>query len=140
MLIFVSCQLAIVNNIFAQNIKVTRFYELDTAAKAVTFQGTWETDQNGERCALIKINSNATDLIYDVGLLGVMRIEYGTNEVRLFVPHGVKYLKMSHKQYATFKYTFPHPIESGKVYQLYMNIVDNARNQDENTEGRLEIQ
>lgn len=129
-----NCQLAIINTILAQNINVTRFYELDTTAKAVSFQGTEVIDQNGERCALIKINTNATDLIYDVGLLGVMRIEHGTNEIRLFVPHGVKYLKISHKKYATYKYTFPHPIESGKVYQLYMNLVDEARGKDGKTE------
>ncbi len=127
-LIITSCQLAIVVNTLAQDIKVTRFYELDAAAKAVTFQGNEVTDQNGERCALIKINTNinSADFTYDVGLLGVMRVEHGTDEIRLFVPHGVKYLNISHKKYATLKYTFPHPIEKDRVYQMYMSVSGNA--------------
>ena len=58
----------------AQNISVTdfRLEEMDLTANQ---QGTTVLDQNGEKCALIKIFTNETGFTFDVGSLSVAKTE-----------------------------------------------------------------
>ena len=59
--------------LYAQNIVVESFVHLETDLTA-NLEGTIVYDQNGEKCALIKVRSNppAKGFTFDVGQLGIM--------------------------------------------------------------------
>ena len=62
--------LSITSLTFAQNLSVQSFYLAETDLTANT-QGTMVHDQNGNLCALIKVETTYDDFTFDVGVLGV---------------------------------------------------------------------
>ena len=104
----------------AQNVAVKSF-ELDETDVTANLQGTTVLDQNGEKCALIKIFTTATGFTFDVGSMGVQKVEQRTGEIWVYVPHGVKRLTMNHQLLGRMEYSFPMPIERARTY--YMELV-----------------
>ena len=71
-------------SIFAQNIVVESFVHVETDLTA-NLEGTTVLDQNGEKCALIKVRSNppTKDFIFDVGQLGIQEVRYDGPDIWL---------------------------------------------------------
>ena len=110
------CIYTVLNSI-AQNISVKSF-SLDETDVTANLDGTTKYDQNGEKCALIKIFTTATGLTFDVGSLGVVDIIQKPGEIWLYVPHGVRRLIMNHAQLGKCEYTFTIPVEKAHTYNM----------------------
>ena len=81
----------------AQNIAVKSFV-LDETDLTANTTGTIVLDQNGDKCALIKVETTQTGFTFDVGGLGVRKMEQKVGEIWLYVPEGVKRITISHQQ------------------------------------------
>lgn len=101
----------------AQNISVKSF-SLDETDVTANLQGTTVLDQNGEKCALIKVFTTATGFTFDVGSLGVQKVEQKTGEIWLYVPQGVRRLTMNHAQLGKCEYAFTIPVEKAHTYNM----------------------
>ncbi len=108
---------------FAQNIKVVSFKLLEndsTAEKAMVL------DQNGKKCALIRIKSNLSALSFDVGSLGIVKTEPWNLKRRenwLYVPDGIKRIDIFHERYGVLRgYDLGMSLKSGKTYFLELKI------------------
>ena len=70
-------------------------------------------DNDGEKCALLRIETTQTGFEFDVGRLGVQKVAYKTAEVWVYVPQGVRFITIRHKQLGqSEKYTFPFRLEA----------------------------
>lgn len=81
----------------AQKISVANFYLAETDLTANT-EGTIVYDQNGDKCALIKVETTQSGFSFDGGSLGIVKVEQHPGEMWLYVPHGLKRLTISHPQ------------------------------------------
>lgn len=101
----------------AQGISVAGFYLATNDLTANTY-GTEQFDQNGERCALIKIETTQKGFAFNVGTLGVTKVEDNhVGEVWVYVPRSVRRITIQHQQLGTLRdYYFPINIESGRTY------------------------
>ena len=100
----------------AQSLVVQSF---DPAPKDLTANtpGTMVKDQNGETCALIKVETVQKGFTFDVGILGVVDVVEHPAEIWVYVPFGVRKLTMQHPQLGMMRdYEIPCPIEKGRTY------------------------
>ena len=81
-------------------------------------QGTIVLDQNGEKCALIKIFTTETGFTFDVGSLGVAKTEQKVGEIWVYVPHGIKKINLSHPILQRLEYSIPIPIVKARTYEM----------------------
>lgn len=102
---------------WSQDMAVADF-SLDETDLTANLDGTTKYDQNGEKCALIKIFTTATGLTFDVGSLGVVEIIQKPGEIWLYVPHGVRRVTINHPQLGMCDYTFPTSIVKARTYRL----------------------
>ena len=105
----------------AQNINVASF-NLDPKDLTANLEGTTVYDQNGQKCALIRIQTTQKGFSFDVGSLGVQKVDDNkVGEIWLYVPEGVKRLTMRHAQLGTLeKWPFPINIMGSKTYMMYI--------------------
>ena len=76
-----------------------------------------EHDQNGNLCALIKVENTLNGFSFNVGSLGVTAVRRVGGEIWVYVPFGVKRITISHPQLGVLRdYPFPCPIERGRTY------------------------
>ena len=107
----------------AQSISVKEFYcaENDLTAR---YHGTSVEDQNGNICALIKVETIEKGLwSFDVGALGVTKTEFQNAnhpaEIWVYVPFGVTWISIQHEQLGKLsRYNFPCSIEKGCTYVM----------------------
>lgn len=100
---------------YGQNISVASFRLAETDLTA-NQAGTIVYDQNGEKCALIRIQTTQTGFAFDVGSLGVMKTEYKTAEVWVYVPFGVRRITIRHQLLGSTTYDFMIPIQKARTY------------------------
>ena len=106
------------STVTAQNLAVADFYA-DVTDQTANSYGTTVTDQNGEKCALIKVESTLTGLTFDIGSLGVTEVKQKAGEVWVYVPHGAKHITIGHAKMGMVRnYYFTEKIESARVYVL----------------------
>ena len=105
--------------VMAQSMSVTSF-ELDEMALTASSPDTKVIDQNGETCALIRIQTKVKGLSFDVGLLGITKTEDNhAGEVWVYVPRGVKYMTIRRDGFDPVeRYRFPVSIEQGRTYVM----------------------
>ena len=101
----------------AQSIKVKSFVYDE---KDLTPQIEKVIDQNGETCALIRIQTIDKGFVFDVGLLGVTKTDDNhVGEVWVYVPRGVKFMTIRHPKYGTLsRYPFPMSIMQARTYVM----------------------
>ena len=76
-------------------------------------------DQNGNTCALLKIQTSQMGFTFDVGSLGVTKTEQHTGEIWVYVPFGVRRISIHHQQLGHLNdYYFPCSIEKGRTYRM----------------------
>ena len=80
---------------YSQKMSVESF-KLDETDLTANLAGTTVLDQNGEKCALIKIFTTETGFSFDVGSLGVVKTEQKVGEIWVYVPFGIKKIVLSH--------------------------------------------
>ena len=104
----------------AQEMSVRSFTLAETDLTANT-PGTSMLDQNGEPCALIKVETTQTGFSFDVGTLGVVETLNKTAEIWVYVPHGVRKITIAHPQLGIIRdFQFPIPIDAARTYILQM--------------------
>lgn len=97
---------------------VSDFY-MDIKDPTANLEGTMVYDQNGDKCALIKIKTTEKGFNFDTGSLGVIKSdENHTAEVWVYIPHGARRITISHKDLGQITYEFPIQIEKGRTYVM----------------------
>lgn len=108
--------------LWGQKMSVESFELIETDLTANTPETT-KLDQNGDKCALIKIQTNLSGLSFDVGQLGIFKkedqCEKHPGEIWLYVPHGVKNITIQHPQLGVINdYDLGMSVETGRTYRL----------------------
>ncbi len=107
--------------LLAQNLTVQSFRMDETDLTANT-AGTIVMDQNGQKCALIKVETTQTGFSFDAGLLGVVQTEQKVGEIWIYVPEGVKRLTISHQQFGVLRdYDFGMMLKRARTYILVLD-------------------
>lgn len=105
----------------AQTLAVESFYLAESDLTA-NLPGTQVLDQNGNVCALIKVETTHDGFNFDVGTLGVSEVRRVAGEIWVYVPFGVRRITVSHHQLGIIRdYPIPCPIEKGKTYIMKIN-------------------
>lgn len=99
----------------AQDISVTEFY-LDE--KDLTANRHDVKDQNGDKCALIRVQTTQKGFSFDVGSAGITKVEDDhVGEIWLWVPFGIKHISIRHQQLGSLpNYDFPIAIRKARTY------------------------
>ena len=103
----------------AQQISVRSFKALpnDQAAR-ITHP---VTDQNGEKCALVKVVTNQSGFVWEGGMLGITKKINKTGEYWLYVPRGSKKITIKHEQLGVLRdYIYPVSIREATVYEMVL--------------------
>ncbi len=100
---------------------VRQFYLAETDLDANT-AGTMMYDQNGEVCAIIKLETSLDGFTFDVGSLGVRDVKRVGGELWIYVPFGIRRITLSHPQLGVIRdYPFPVRIERARTYIMKLN-------------------
>lgn len=100
---------------------VLSFYLAETDLDANT-AGTMMYDQNGEVCAIIKLETSLDGFAFDVGSLGVRDVRRVGGELWIYVPFGIRRITLSHPQLGVIRdYLFPVRIEKARTYIMKLN-------------------
>ena len=121
---------------YAQDISVTEFY-LDE--KDLTANGRHAVeDQNGDKCALIRVQTTQKGFSFDVGSAGITKVEDDhVGEVWLWVPFGIRHISIRHQQLGSLpNYDFPIAIQKARTYimkithdQVFVTNYDDTKKQ-----------
>lgn len=107
----------------AQTMSVVEFKADETDLTANT-AGTIVIDQNGEKCALIKIETTEFGFSFDAGSLGVVKTEQHTGEVWVYVPDGVKRISISHPKLEKLRdYDLGLSVKKAKTYIMKLHVL-----------------
>ncbi len=110
----------------AQNISVASF-QMDITDLTANTAGTIVLDKNGEKCALIKVETTEQGFLFDAGSLGVMKVEQKAGEIWVYVPAGVKYITISHQQLGVLrKHYLGQTLQAARTYVLKLNVKKRA--------------
>ena len=93
-------------------------FQLNEQDLTANQQGTIVFDQNGEKCALIKVFTTETGFTFDVGSLGVAKTEQKVGEIWVYVPHSIKKINLSHPILQRLEYSIPIPIVKARTYEM----------------------
>lgn len=117
LLVLVSLFLSL--NSFAQNIAVTDF-RLDISDLTANSTATQVLDQNGDKCALIRVQTTHKGFLFDVGSLGVQKVdEDHIGEIWVYVSYGTRHISIRHPQLGSLPYyDFPVSIQKARTYYL----------------------
>lgn len=103
----------------AQQIAVKSFRKLDSDLSARGSEG--RTDQNGDRCAIIKVVTTENGFVFEPDALGLVGSVRKTGEIWLYVPYGAKRLTIKHDQLGVLRdYLYPERIEKACVYEMVL--------------------
>lgn len=122
MLVFVSLASAQENN-SRLNVKYLKLIDNDTEASRAR-----KTDGNGDKCALIKIQTpnmgeaerNRLEFSADMGTFTYP--EKATGEVKLFLTEGCKTLIILHPEYGKLIYPMPISVQGFKTYEMVLEV------------------
>lgn len=121
---------------YSQVITVTEFY-LDEQDLTANGRHAVE-DQNGDKCALIRVQTTQKGFIFDVGSAGITKTEDNhTGEIWLWVPYGITHISIRHGQLGSLpNYDFPITIKRARTYimkithdQVFVNNYDDTKKQ-----------
>ncbi|MBO5979421.1 MAG: PEGA domain-containing protein, partial [Bacteroidales bacterium] len=100
----------------AQNLSVESFVLAETDLTANT-PGTMYKDQNGEICALIKVETTQKGFTFDVGVMGVSSVKEMPGEIWVYVPFGIRKISVHHPALGVLRdYPIPVHIDKGRTY------------------------
>ncbi len=78
-------------------------------------------DQNGDKAALIKIETTETGFQFEGGMLGVVKVEKKTGEYWVYVPYGARKITMKHDNLGVLRdYVYPVAIKEATVYEMVL--------------------
>ena len=102
---------------FGQSISVSSFQKRNNDMDARAHYPV--KDQNGDLCAMLKIETTETGFVFEGGSLGIMKTERKTAEYWVYVPYGSKRISIKHDQLGILRdYMFPETIDKATVYLM----------------------
>jgi hypothetical protein len=119
-LIFTFSLILIFSGLQSQTIVVKSFRKLETDQDArISFP---KMDQNGKKCAIIKVVTSQTGFVFDFGLIGnAVASEQKTGEIWVWVPAGARKVTINHQQLGVLRnYPFEIDIEEATVYEMVL--------------------
>lgn len=101
----------------AQNINVKSFHSApDDMTARVTAP---VTDQNGDKCALIKIKTTQTGFAFEGDMMGIEKTVQKVAEIWVYVPFGAKKISIAHQNLGRLdNYKYTEPIKEATVYVM----------------------
>ena len=82
-------------------------------------------DQNGEKCALIKVVTDQQGFVWEGGMLGIPKVEKKTGEYWVYVPHGAEKITIKHDELGVLRdYVYPEAIKEATVYEMVLTTGD----------------
>src|SRR6056297_3578954 len=103
--------------VYSQNISVKSFHVLPNDQTARVYNPV--TDQNGEKCALIKVVTNQTGFVWEGGALGITKVKKKAGEYWVYVPRGSKKITIKHEDLGVLRnYVYPEAIKEATVYEM----------------------
>lgn len=107
---------------YSQNMSISSF-KMDETDQTANVKPTMRFDINGEKCALIKIETTQKNFSFDVGALGVTAIEWQNSEhpgeIWLYVPNGVMKISIQHPQFGSIKdHDLGGRLKKGRTYVM----------------------
>lgn len=104
-------------NVVSQNISVKSFKVLPNDQTARVTDPV--TDQNGEKCALLKVVTDQQGFVWESGILGIIKKVRKTGEYWIYVPRGSKKITIKHDQLGVLRdYVYPEPLKTATVYEM----------------------
>lgn len=109
-------------NMYGQSMSISSF-EIDEKDLTANAEGTIKYDLNGDKCALIKIETTEHNFSFDVGSIGITEVvsqnAQHPGEIWLYVPHGVKSITIQHPIHGIIRdYDLGQRVKKGKTYIL----------------------
>ena len=87
--------------------------------------GTIVMDQNGQKCALIRVETTQTGFSFDAGSLSVVSTEQKVGEIWVYVQEGTKRLTISHPQLGVLKdYDLGQTLKRAKTYVMSLKTAE----------------
>ena len=78
-------------------------------------------DQNGEICAIVKVQTLEKGFLFDNGSIGIVKTVQKPGEIWVYMPHGSKRLTITHEHFLPLRdYFFTEPIVEGACYELVL--------------------
>ena len=123
--------------VHAQKISVSRFVLAESDLTAQN-KSTLVEDQNGDKCALIRVQTTQKGFSFDVGSAGIQKVDDNhIGEIWVYVPFGVRHISIRHPQLGSLvNYSFPINIEKARTYimeitsdKVFVNYYDDSRKQ-----------
>ena len=103
-----------------QNISVQSFKHLPNDMDARVNHP--KTDQNGDKCAIIKVVTTEQGFTWEGDMFGIVATEHKTAEYWLYVPHGAKRLTIKHPQLGILRdYIYTESIKEANVYEMVLS-------------------
>ena len=104
-----------------QQMSVSSFKLLENDLTAQN-RGTMVLDQNGDKCALIRVQTTQKGFSFDVGSAGIQKVEDNhVGEIWVYVPFGVRHISIRHPQLGTLSnYNFPINIQRARTYEMVL--------------------
>jgi hypothetical protein len=82
-------------------------------------------DQNGEKCALIKVVTDQGGFVWEGGMLGITKVEKKTGEYWVYVPHGSEKITIKHDELGVLRdYVYPEAIQEATVYEMKLTTAE----------------
>ena len=104
-------------SLFSQNISVASFEVRPNDMDARVNHPV--KDQNGDVCALLKIETTETGFVFEGGSLGIVKTERKTGEYWVYIPWGAKQITIKHDQLGILRdYMYPESINKATVYVM----------------------
>ncbi len=105
--------------LFSQKISVKEFHVLRNDQTARINNPV--IDQNGEKCALIKVVTTVQGMLFEGGMLGIMKREWKNGEYWVYIPHGAKKITIKHDKFQVLRdYIYPEAIHEATVYEMIL--------------------
>jgi len=78
-------------------------------------------DQNGEKCALIKVVTTQTGFGWEGGMLGITKVLKKTGEFWVYIPRGAKKITIKHDKLGVLRnYVYTEAIKEATVYEMVL--------------------
>jgi formylglycine-generating enzyme required for sulfatase activity len=108
--------------LMAQNIIVQSF-QLDEMDLTANTTGSIVYDLNGDKCALIKVETTQKGFTFDGGMLGVMKVDDShVGEIWVYVPDKLSHLSIAHPQLGMLRnYDLGQSVKKGRTYILKLS-------------------
>ncbi|MCT4613726.1 MAG: PEGA domain-containing protein [Marinifilaceae bacterium] len=105
-----------INITTAQDLSVESFRKLSDMDARINEP---KEDQNGDKCAIIKVVTNQKAFAFEGDALGITDIVQKTGEIWVYVPMGARRITIKHSELGVLRdYIYPIAIEQAKSYEL----------------------